>query len=634
MTKTITLMQRMLLALAVLFAAMPASAYDFKAENEDGVTIYYKASGNEAAVVKGDAEYSGDIVIPEKVTNAGKEYQVTKIGENTFIYSEMITSVCLPATISELPSSCFDGCSSLSSVTLPSTLKAIPLGTFGGCISLKAITIPTSVTFIGSLAFSGCTALNTINIPESVTTIATQAFANCSKLATITLPNSLKTIADGVFFNCNNILSIYSNIEVPETVNIFPSTIFKTATLYVPQGTKVAYASTSGWGFAKIVEMQEVTNITLTAADVTLRKGEQAKLTFSMNNGETGIIGFQFDLTLPEGISISGMEDHGRCAGFRLKTSKEPINGKRTVVCYCEDTESTKTVTGSEGPLFTLLLEAGENLKEGQLQGVIDNVTLVKEDHTKVYPAESTFSITIDNPLMGDVNGDGIVSVDDITRIVDYIIYKKVEGTFDANAADMDKDGVIDVADITLVVKAIMEQQPSNARQLANAMQTDDVLTLQELGDGNFAVSLNNRYGYMASQFDIKVATGTTITAMTLDADRCPDHTLSYQQVADTIYRVIIYSPGNQLYEGSDGTLLTFKASGATTGMAIDESLFVDASHQKTFFGRVPVTTGIASVTNEHTSPTRIYTLGGRQLPNDSPLKKGVYIIDGKKIVK
>ena len=634
MKQTITFMERMLLMLVAFIAVLPVSAYNFKAENEDGITIYYTLKDGKAIVTKGDAGYSGDIVIPEKVINNGTEYSVTEISYDAFGNAELLTSVSIPTTITELPDMCFQNCYTLSSVLLPNTLKAIPQGAFRNCLSLTNITIPNAVTLIGTQAFFMCESLTTIDIPESVTTLASHAFSSCSKLQTISLPNSLKNIAKDVFILCKNIKSVYSNIEAPFVVDMFPAEIFKSATLYVPQGTKAAYAATQGWNFTKIVEIQETTDIKLTASDLTLRKGEQSKLTFSLNNGETKIISIQFDLTLPEGISITDVESHGRCAGFRLRTSKEPVNGKRTVVCYSEDTENIKAIADTEGPLFSFLLETTEDLAEEQFLGKIDNVILVQENHTKLYPAESTFSITFDNTLMGDVNSDGSVDVDDVTLIATFIIYKQTKEDFSVAAADMDKDGVIDVADITLVVKTIMEQGTSDARKLADAIQTDDKLTLQNLGNGNFAVTLNNRNDYVASQFDIKVLPGTTISNMSLNAKRCGNHLLNYQRVADDTYRVIIYSLNNEDYQGSEGRLLTFQTVGTAEDMNIVQALFVDTNHQKFFFENIPVVTSINTVVNTAKVSSPIYTIDGRQTSSASNLKKGLYIVDGKKIIK
>ena len=89
-----------------------------------------------------------------------------------------------------------------------------------------------SVTSIDAEAFKGCTALTSVEIPGSVTSIGAEAFGDCTALTKVT-----------------------SNIQEPFAISddVFDSTVENTATLYVPKGTKKAYAETAGWkGFANI----------------------------------------------------------------------------------------------------------------------------------------------------------------------------------------------------------------------------------------------------------------------------------------------------------------------------------------------------------------------------------------------
>ena len=57
--------------------------------------------------------------------------------------------------------------------------------------------------------------------------------------------------------------------------------------------------------------------------------------------------------------------------------------------------------------------------------------------------------------MPGDVNGDGIVDILDVTMTVDYILGGN-HGFFDSTAADMDNDGTIGVSDVSLIVEVIL----------------------------------------------------------------------------------------------------------------------------------------------------------------------------------
>ena len=94
-----------------------------------------------------------------------------------------------------------------TSVTIPNTVTSIANNTFYDFKELTSIEIPNSVTTIGESAFSGCTGLTLLTIGNSVTTIGSSAFENCSGLTSINIPNSVITIDHHAFKNCTNVTS-------------------------------------------------------------------------------------------------------------------------------------------------------------------------------------------------------------------------------------------------------------------------------------------------------------------------------------------------------------------------------------------------------------------------------------------
>ena len=59
--------------------------------------------------------------------------------------------------------------------------------------------------------------------------------------------------------------------------------------------------------------------------------------------------------------------------------------------------------------------------------------------------------------LLGDANGDGIVSVSDVTLTVGYILGDKLKDeTFFFDNADVDGNGMITVADVTGIVDIVL----------------------------------------------------------------------------------------------------------------------------------------------------------------------------------
>ncbi|MCD8305203.1 MAG: leucine-rich repeat domain-containing protein, partial [Prevotella sp.] len=167
--------------ISLLLSSLPSSsfAYDFSADNDDGVTIYYNITSSTDRTVEvtglGNYEYSGDVVIPSTVKYDNTTYLVTSIGESAFSVSSL-TSVEIPSSVTSIGSDAFYYCESLTSIEIPSSVTSIGGGAFFYCSSLTSIEIPSSVTSIGSSAFFYCSSLTSIEIPSGVTSIGSYAF--------------------------------------------------------------------------------------------------------------------------------------------------------------------------------------------------------------------------------------------------------------------------------------------------------------------------------------------------------------------------------------------------------------------------------------------------------------------------
>ena len=171
----------LLLTLLISMISTDTFAYDFEIDG-----IYYNLIDGKAAEVtyKGPRSdtgqsYSGEVVIPEKVTYKGVEYPVESIGNLAFYECSSLTSITIPNSVTSIGKQAFSGCSGLTSITIPNSVTSIGIETFRRCSGLTSITIPKNVTSIGASAFSGCTGLASITIPHSVMSIGDGAFYNC-----------------------------------------------------------------------------------------------------------------------------------------------------------------------------------------------------------------------------------------------------------------------------------------------------------------------------------------------------------------------------------------------------------------------------------------------------------------------
>ena len=152
--------------------------------------------------------YSGDIVIPKKVTNKGVSYNVTSIGEEAFMYCKAMTSVSIPNSVTSIGNSAFYYCSGLTSIDIPNGVTSIGNGVLQYCSGLTSVSIPNSVTSIGDHAFHACNGLTTLEIPNSVTSIDGWAFAYCKSLPSVEIPNSVISMGYSAFSGCTGLTSV------------------------------------------------------------------------------------------------------------------------------------------------------------------------------------------------------------------------------------------------------------------------------------------------------------------------------------------------------------------------------------------------------------------------------------------
>ena len=163
--------------------------------------------GNSVTSIGDDAFYGCSSLTSVTISNS-----VTSIGRTPFSGCSSITSITVAqgnakydsrencnAIIESESNTLILGC---KTTIIPNSVTSIGQSAFEGCSSLTSITIPNSVTSIGSYAFQGC-GLTSITISNNVASIGDGAFSRCTALASLTIPSSVTSVGDFAFDGLN-----------------------------------------------------------------------------------------------------------------------------------------------------------------------------------------------------------------------------------------------------------------------------------------------------------------------------------------------------------------------------------------------------------------------------------------------
>ena len=132
------------------------------------------------------------------------------------------TNYTVPDGVSSISDDAFCNCMFLKSVTIPDGVTVIGSGAFYNCSALTSVSMPDSLTDIGDSAFSECRFLKELSIPEAVTGIGDSAFSKCRSLTALSIPDGVTVIGDSVFSECKSLTAM----SIPDGVTVIGSGAF------------------------------------------------------------------------------------------------------------------------------------------------------------------------------------------------------------------------------------------------------------------------------------------------------------------------------------------------------------------------------------------------------------------------
>jgi hypothetical protein len=139
-------------------------------------------------------------------------------------------------------------------------------------------------------------------------------------------------------------------------------------------------------------------------------------------------------------------------------------NGDRLIVLYHMDLGAF-----SNGTLLRLPIAAGQ--QTGTFNGSLSNVRMSTTEAVSQKCANATFEVTVKTPepsvMLGDLTGDGKVSITDVVMIID-VIAGIITDANQRAAADVNGDGSVTITDCVAAIDLIAAQQTAGARRMTN----------------------------------------------------------------------------------------------------------------------------------------------------------------------
>ena len=292
-------------------------------------------------------------------------------------------------------------------------------------------------------------------------------------------------IEDEAFINCSSLQYFVSYNTEPWNLdsNTFQG-IPSSATLIVPDGTKSKYQALSGWNaFNNIKEHSDVDlnaiiggddqpqsggTAKLTIEDFTIKAGETQTMLIDLQNPDDQVTLVQFDLRLPDGLSIATGDDAidiaGRTTWKKHTLTSNAIDGITRILLY---SSTNVVIDGTSGAIISIKLTASNSFNGGDIK--LENQLMTTPDLVESKPATYTYNIKGggDNPPVGE--GEPYVVYNDgtLTFYYDNQRSSRQGTTYDLNTGDKEPGWIEHSADITKAVfdASFVDAKPKTTSQ-------------------------------------------------------------------------------------------------------------------------------------------------------------------------
>ena len=370
----------------------------------------------------------------------------------------------------------------------------------------------------------------------------------------------------------------------------------------------------------------------MTVADITLPQKGDAKLTVSFQLDAAGTYtGYSFQLELPSELEFVMAEGtdvactKGSCHDASHSVTANLSDG---LVKVAGLSLSSKPLVGTSGNLLTFTIKPATTLTVGQtFTGSIKNILIVPVDGTKQSLADATFKVTVGAPVGTLLDEDATVAPAAATDVD-----VRVKRTIKANEWS------------TICLPFAMTAAQCQAAFGSEVQIADFTGYTYDEAAGSIAVSFSGVSAIEANHpYVIKVA--ETVSEFKVDGvdvnpqnaeinkgtSRKPKAFIGNYVAGTAVGNGCLFLNGGKFWYSVGTTKIK-----AFRGFFNFNDLLPDFEDNYAEAPRVSIviddmTTAIEGINADNIAPAGTYTLGG--LKTECPTKKGVYIVNGKKVV-
>lgn len=419
-----------------------------------------------------------------------KEIQIsdncTMIDTGAFQHCMALETIKLPGVLKTIGNQAFYDCQNLYDVIIPAGIESIGENAFSKCLNLRDLyycgdesqwnELESRPTLTNTrIHFKGNTHLGEeffIKGLQYVVTDSNQRFvmvAQCENeyIGDVYIPlfvtlngldHKVIGIDNNAFLGCDNLTAIN-----------YAGSKLQWKKLLIGKGNEILTTIPINYNSTLIeTEGDNAANYLYTDKQV-LGAGELGEIQVKLLN-EQDVTGFQFEIELPVGIELrtNGEKYSVELSTGRTTKDKHNIfdvtklaNGRYLVIC---SSTSNSVFMGNDGEVLSIKLNVASELEDGDYTITLHNIAISTPAAVVYRTKKLEIPFAVDTIIPGDADGNKSVTKNDVVAMENYLLGNTPE-RFSLEAADINKDGRISIEDLTRIIDILINPQSQSIQR-------------------------------------------------------------------------------------------------------------------------------------------------------------------------